>query len=71
MKKPAMGTKGTLIFSMGELYFRVYSSRFDEGFKDYEIFHNDLEVIISDVDAQFDDDIETLDYSDETLGRRR
>jgi hypothetical protein len=68
----ANGVKGSLIWVMDGLHsrymFRVYDC---STFKDYEIYHFDLQVIIDDEDAEFyitDDGKCILDHSRKTLG---
>ena len=73
-------TKGTLIFGMdGEVHFRVRadcsSSKTEisdpDGFIDYRLVHNDLDVIIDDIDSYFyrtDEGDPILDHHPDTLG---
>ena len=70
--KSADGVEGILIWvhSLDRFMFRVYNE--DSSFKDYDIDHNDLCVIIKDEDAYFyehDNGLLTLDHSPETLGK--
>lgn len=68
--KSADGQKGFLIRTIdGELLFRAYNN--DGEFLDYEIAHQDLEVIITDKHAYLyrRGDNYTLDYSPEVLGK--
>ena len=64
-------TKGTLIFGMdGEVHFRVRALNPD-GFIDYRLVHNDLDVIIDDIDSYFyrtDEGDPILDHHPDTLG---
>lgn len=68
---PAVGTRGHLLYLHGHNYFvfRVYTE--GHGFKDYDIRHSDLCVIINDEDAHFYEGHNRmiLDHSPETLGR--
>lgn len=59
----ANGTKGFLINVLGKIMFRVYDE--NHNFKDYNIFHHDLEVTITDRDAAFYEDGQKLylDYA--------
>lgn len=63
--KPAQGTKGVLIRSLGTYFFRVYNE--DYSFTDYDLRHSDLAIEITDSDSAFYDD-QVLDHSPETLG---
>lgn len=72
MKKPtlAKGIKGCLISTKsGEYMIRVYDENRD--FIDYKIYHNDLEIEITDDDAccYKIDSKNIIDYSPQTLGR--
>lgn len=58
---PAKGTTGFLIRVFDKIMFRQYHP--DQTFTDYDILHHDLEVIITDSDAVFDNLNETLDYA--------
>ena len=66
----ADGTRGFLIYLHLEnkYVFRVYDDFFN--FVDYDIVHNDLEVVIHDKDAFFYrlNDEAVLDHSPSTLG---
>ena len=66
--RPANGTTGILIRSLGEVMFRVYTED-HKSFVDYDIFHSDLQVIINDDDAYFyqKNGKEYLDHSPATL----
>ena len=69
----ANGTKGCLIYSQVEdrFLFRVYDK--EHNFKDYNILHCDLGIVVDDVDAYFyekEDGRLLLDHSPETLGLR-
>jgi hypothetical protein len=69
----ANNVEGILIWSHGldRMMFRVYNT--DHTFKDYDIDHTDLCVIIKDADAFFyehDNGVKTIDHSPETLGRK-
>lgn len=66
--KSANETKGTLIVSDGDVFFRVYKSNYT--FTDYRLCHNDLTVTINDPDAFFYkyDEEHILDHSPQTLG---
>jgi len=69
MDKPAKGTRGFLIRTFnGYNVFRVYEK--DGSFKDYNIYHDDLEITIEDDFATLYGDKETLDYSPEVLGKK-
>ena len=65
--KSAYKVRGCLIKVLGEVMFRVYDSKDKTKFTDYEIFHNDVEVQIIDLDA-FLYDSSVIDYSTTTLG---
>ena len=64
-------TKGSLLITNDEVIFRVYNK--DKSFIDYNIFHNDLQIVIEDFDAYFYSDGENniLDHSPETLGIKK
>ena len=64
----ADGTEGCLIWTGDQFVFRVYFEK--DGFKDYEIFHSDLNVVIKDADSMFyeDDSNLYLDHHKNTLG---
>lgn len=71
----ARGTRGFLVRSVGadgdsRYFFRVYGS--DHSFRDYELFHSDLEIKIVDEEATFYDTEDgheaRLDHSPRTLG---
>ena len=67
--KPANGTKGCILHVGGSYWvFRVYKEGGD--FKDYDLLHSDLFVIIDDEDSAFyeEGDRQSLDHSPETLG---
>ena len=75
----ANGTKGFLIWDgIGKFMFRVYEYEQVEGgintikgFKDYDVLHSDLQIIINDDDSSFseyDDGRLSLDHSPSTLG---
>jgi hypothetical protein len=65
--KPADKTTGYLIRVGDDFMFRVYNQ--DQTFTDYDIYHYDLCVTISDTDAYFyHDEIPFIDYSPLTLG---
>lgn len=68
---PAKGTRGHLlyIYEANIYVFRTYTA--DGGFKDYDIRHTDLHVVVNDDDAYFYDgpNRRSLDHSPETLGR--
>lgn len=69
----ANGVEGVLIwvYYLDRLMFRVYN--LDHTFKDYDIDHSDLSVVIKDEDAYFyeqDNGVMTVDHSPETLGNR-
>ena len=69
----ANGVEGMLIWVHGldRMMFRVYNP--DHTFKDYDIDHTDLCVIIKDEDAYFyehDNGVKTIDHSPETLGHK-
>jgi hypothetical protein len=68
----ANGVEGVFIWVhfLARLVFRVYNP--DHTFKDYDIDHSDLSVVIKDEDAYFyehDNGLLTLDHSPETLGK--
>lgn len=68
---PANGLRGQLLYSFeGTYVFRIYDK--DYNFKDYNLQHSDLSVIIDDEDAflyeHIDGGIGKLDHSPETLG---
>jgi hypothetical protein len=66
--KSANGVTGCLLrVGFTEWVFRVHS---DDGFKDYDLIHSDLQFTICDPDAAFyeDGDNLKLDHSPETLG---
>jgi len=69
-ERSARGTRGFIMSDPGSsAYFRVYNE--DGSFTDYDLFHSDLEVMITDEDAMFKgEDIKEpyLDYSNQTLG---
>ena len=64
----ANGVSGHLISVEGRTMFRVYDQ--DHNFTDYDLYHSDLEVTITDPDAYFyrDEFTDRLDHSPETLG---
>jgi len=67
----AKGTKGCLIATMGgKFMFRVYNKNYE--FKDYDIHHFDMNIVIDDEDAFFHVNTDTgkswIDYSAPTLG---
>ncbi len=69
---PAGGVKGVLIRSGTEFFFRVY--RNDGAFTDYEIFHDDLSIVIdSDELASFYNEGEShiLDHSPNVFGLKK
>ncbi len=61
-----LGRKGFIIQSPTGLFFREYSS--DGTFSDYDIAALEVEVTIDDKDLVLYND--TIDYSDEILGRK-
>ena len=69
---PANGTRGFIIkdFFSNEVYFRVYNE--DKSFIDYQIGHNDLEVVIADESASFycGKNKNVLDYNSIILGKK-
>lgn len=70
----AKGTEGILIKNIdGSFSFRVYDKDFN--FKDYDLIHNDLKVMILDKDASFyeskDQSTLQLDHDSKTLGLKR
>jgi len=80
MVKPrlARGTRGFLLRSIDDkgalgYVFRVYGA--DHSFRDYELFHSDLEVEIVDEEATFYEAEEgeqgRLDHSPRTLGHEK
>lgn len=69
---PANGLKGTLIRGADGYAFRVKANN-EDGFIDYDLIHNDLDIIINDFDAYFyeyegHEEDKFLDHSPETLG---
>lgn len=66
--KPANGTMGFLIPVGNNYMFRVYGE--GTSFKDYDLRHSDLCVIIHDEDSAFYEDKHgvRLDHSPDTLG---
>lgn len=71
-EKKAKGKKGVLIRQLdGEIVFRIYNK--DKSFKDYEIWHNDLEVEITDDMASFWENKKhfILDHDSKTLGIKK
>jgi hypothetical protein len=67
----ANGVEGCLIYAhlLNKFLFRVYDADFN--FKDYDILHNDLVVVIQDADAFFYESASgefELDHSPATLG---
>ena len=73
--KLARGTRGFLLRSIDDTggldyVFRIYGA--DHSFRDYELFHSDLEVEIIDEEATFYEAEEgrraRLDHSPRTLG---
>lgn len=70
-RTPAKGIKGHLLYNGGGHYsFRVYGPDFK--FKDYNLQHSDLMVMIVDPDSTlYEDDNGNawLDHSPETLGQ--
>ena len=68
---PANGLRGQLLDSFDGTYvFRIYDK--DHNFKDYDLLHSDLSIIIDDEDAvlyeHIDGGMGKLDHSPETLG---
>ena len=63
--RPATGTKGYLIRSLGDFVFRVYDQ--NKNFTDYDIAHSDMMIEIIDSDAWFYDE-KLIDHSPDTLG---
>lgn len=63
--------KGMLIASLGSFFFRVYNE--DQGYTDYQIFHDDLNIEIE-VDPAFvkvvnnGDGTGYIDHSDSVMG---
>lgn len=65
--KPAIGTRGFLVWNGNRFVFRVYDhSQKPQTFVDYDISHGDLEVMILARDAAFYDN-QMLDYDPATL----
>jgi len=66
----ADGLEGCLIWEGGNSYvFRVYAK--DKTFKDYDIRHSDMVVVVRDADAtlyEYEDGNCYIDHSPETLG---
>lgn len=69
--EPAEGIEGQLIYTgAGHYVFRVYDANYD--YIDYDMYHADLSITITDKDAALyrDDETNRLDHSPETLGIR-
>jgi hypothetical protein len=69
----ATGLKGTLHRDLDDTwFFRVYDKTAPEGFKDYRLVHNDLEITINGEAALYEYGMEEydgiLDHSPEVLG---
>lgn len=61
-KRNAKGTQCLLMRGIdGDHYIRIYDKKYPEGFKDYTILYDDLRITITEDDAVFDDEAETLD----------
>ena len=67
-EKRAIGTRGMLIQTMGEVVFRVYDH--EHNFVDYEITNHDCEIVIIDPDAALirNEAGDFLDYTSESMG---
>ena len=68
---PAKGVRATLhpmLDGCGGYFIRIYDENFEA--KDYDIFHYDLDITITDDSADFieTEDGNYLDYSEEALG---
>jgi len=63
----AIGVRGQLIRTLGDVVFRVYDS--EHNFVDYEITNHDCEVVIIDPDAALirNQAGDFLDYTDESM----
>ena len=59
--RTAQGTSGFLIRVFDTVVFREYFG--DGSFRDYDILHHDLAVTITDCDAVFNDEQETINYA--------
>lgn len=71
---PAKGVRGVLISTLnGGFAFRVYKE--DHSFVDYDLFHNDLEILIVDDKASLYEDQKNdafiLDHDSKTLGIKK
>ena len=66
----AIGVRGTLIRTLGDVVFRVYDS--EHNFVDYEITNHDCEVVIIDPHAALirNEAGDFLDYTDESMNVR-
>ncbi len=62
--KSAKGMRGVFLQTQSETIFRVYNK---DGFVDYNVNLDDMQIIIDDDDAFVYND-EYIDYSKETLG---
>ena len=61
-KRNAKGTQCLLMRDMdGGHYIRIYDKKYPEGFIDYTILYDDLRITITEDDAVFNDEAETLD----------
>lgn len=65
----AIGTRGFLIRSLDQIFFRVYDEKNQDKFVDYEITNHDCEVVIIDPDAAFHSNEagDFLDYTSESM----
>lgn len=66
-KERAIGQRGCLIRTLGDVVFRVYDAEYN--FVDYEITNHDCEVVIIDPDAALirNQAGDFLDYTDESM----
>lgn len=72
MSNPLKGKKAVLLNCEGDPVIRIYTN--GGQFKDYNLRHNDLSIIIDDVDHDIYTDKngeEFIDYSCETLGHKK
>jgi|APSaa5957512576_1039674.scaffolds.fasta_scaffold01691_2 hypothetical protein len=72
-ERSADGVNGILIFSMfdNKPLFRIYDKKYEDGFKDFEIFHDDVSITINDPLASFydiDEETSILDHPSQVLG---
>ena len=48
-----------------EIYVRIYDSKYLKGFKDFDLYHDALEILIVDTDIKINEDHNYIDHSDE------